>query len=242
MDEQPGSFGAPLSGTQISTSEFLRNTKTILRIWLILTNFITFSAQVSIAHDSRDHCVFFEQSKCNFHMLVSTLGLFTSIFFLVVDWRFVAISSAQKRKLVTQCELVINSTIAFFTFVAFCSSTTGFHSFPSDEIPEVQFELESSAKTILSFTFLSIPAWLWISFISFRNYQKGSYYLYDRIEEGVLSAFADPNDAEEAVPYESIPNAQHLNLNWDAQSFRPVPFSAEFNKNQSTPNQPKNTY
>ena len=77
--------------------------------------------KVSIAHDSRDHCVFFEQSKCNFHMLVSTLGFFTSVFFLVVDWRFVAISSAQKRKLVTQCELVINSTIAFFTFVAFWS-------------------------------------------------------------------------------------------------------------------------
>ena len=45
MDEQPGSFGAPLSGTPISTSEFLQNTKTILRLWLILTNFITFSAQ-----------------------------------------------------------------------------------------------------------------------------------------------------------------------------------------------------
>lgn len=231
MDEQPGSFGAPLSGTAISTSEFLKNTKTLLRLWLILTNFIMFSAQVSISHDSRDHCVFFEQSKCNFHMLVSTLGLFTSVFFLVVDWRFVAISSAQKRKLVTQCELIINSTIAFFTFIAFCSSISGLHSFPAEEIPEVQFELESSAKTILSFTFLSIPAWLWISFISFRNYQKG-----------VLSAFADPNDAEEASPYESIPNAHHLNLQWNEESFRPVPFSAEFNKSRTTPNQPKNTY
>jgi len=45
MDEQPGSFGAPLSGTAISTSEFLKNTKTLLRLWLILTNFIMFSAQ-----------------------------------------------------------------------------------------------------------------------------------------------------------------------------------------------------
>lgn len=59
---------------------------------------------------------------------------------------------------------------------------------------------------------------------------------------GVLSAFADPNDAEEASPYESIPNAHHLNLQWNEDSFRPVPFSAEFNKSRTTPNQPKNTY
>ncbi|CAG5083703.1 Oidioi.mRNA.OKI2018_I69.PAR.g10439.t2.cds [Oikopleura dioica] len=229
MEGNPGTFRAPLAGTEVTVSEFLKNTKTLLRIVLIFYNFIMFSAQVSIAHDSRDHCVFFEQSKCNFHMLVSTLGLFTSVFFLVVDWQFVKISSAQKRKLLTQCELVINAAVGFFTFVAFCSSISGFHSFPADEIPEVEFVLESSAKAILSFTFFSIPAWAWITFISFRNYQKG-----------VLSAFADPNDAQEATPYESIPNAHQLNLNWDEQSFRPVPFSDEFNK--STPNQPKNTY
>jgi hypothetical protein len=79
-----------------------------------------------------------------------------------------------------------------------------------------------------------------VKFGVFMYFQKSSDN--NLIFLGVLSAFADPNDAEEAVPYESIPNAQHLNLNWEEQSFRPVPFSAEFNKNQSTPNQPKNTY
>jgi len=219
-------YGAPKTGHGTDISEFGKRPRTWNRAALFLAHLVTLSTQASQSHDSGDQCLFFDQSRCDLQMAVSIFGFFGTVGFALLDFFFVEISSASKRKKVCLAELVSDAALLFFTFVSFCSIAAGWAKF--DVESEMVLLFSSSARAILAFSFLAIPLWAVEFAFCLKNYRQGYYYLYERVEQGVLSAFAPViSDISDSAPnpYDSI---SEPGMNWDQNEFQPTPFSAEF--------------
>lgn len=208
-------YGAGKAGTGQDFAEFVKLPRTWVRAGLFISHLIALAAQASQSHDSLDKCIFYHQPRCNLQMIISVLGFFTTILFTIVDYFFVDISSASKRKKVCQAELGMDAGFIFFTFVSFCAIVVGWNDFPNDsEGEEVRQLYVSSARTIMTFSCFTIPLWSSQFYFCFRNYRQG-----------VLSAFAPVIGDSMANPYDSIPDpASH----WEQNEFQPTPFSNTF--------------
>lgn len=205
-------YGAPKTGHGTNISEFGKRPRTWNRTALFLAHLVTLSTQASQSHDSSDQCLFFDQSRCDLQMAVSIFGFFGTIAFALLDFFFVEISSASKRKKVCLAELASDAFLLFFTFVSFCSMMAGWKKFGAES--EMVLLFSSSARAILAFSFFAIPLWAVEFAFCLKNYRQG-----------VLSAFAPVISDNAPNPYDSI---SEPGMNWDQNEFQPTPFSAEF--------------